>query len=378
MKQAFFGAGHIAETEIKSGNIPDVIFDNNPELWNKNYFNVPVLQPARENFAEVNSLLICSSSIGDIEKQCVELGFTLEQIRVSSYLGEFAKTYALEKYRFSGYISSGLPSRVSNLEGGGIFRITETATGFAEVQKVFEANTHGCVREGDELVFCAQGYGIVTYNTLSERVISVVEIDQSLRPHGIQKVSDGYLVVCTLDDSVRYYDFDGHLLNIYRISEKKDQFGTPQHHCNDLWVTDHSIFVSMFSISGNWKRGVFDGGVVEINRHTGEIFHVLGGLKMPHSVQIYDNTLHLLDSFNGAILGHDGRSIGSLNGFVRGLSFRDGYVLVGESKNRNATKMGRGSHLASLDSRVTVVDSSIGICRSIQLPSSISEIHAVV
>ena len=378
MKLAFFGAGHIAETEIKAGNIPDVIFDNNPELWGRNFLNVPIRQPTSSAFDEIDSIIICSSSIGDIEKLCQELGFELENIGISQYLGEFAKTYALEKYRFDGFISSGLPSRVENLEGGGIFHVFETEPGFASVEKIFEANTHGCLRDDDDLVFCAQGHGIVTYNIPSKCVTDVVEIDRGLRPHGVRRTTDGYLIVCTLDDSVRHYDFDGKLLNTYRISLKKDHLSTAQHHCNDLWVTNHSIYVSMFSISGNWKRGVFDGGVVEIDRSSGQLTPVISGLTMPHSVQIHGDVMYVLDSFTGSVLGHDARPIGVLNGFVRGLAFDQEYVIVGESKNRNATKMDRGSHLASVDSRVTIIDPSIGICRSIQIPNTISEIHSVV
>jgi len=134
----------------------------------------------------------------------------------------------------------------------------------------------------------------------------------------------------------------------------------------------------MFSISGNWKLGVFDGGVVEIDRNSSQLTPVISGLKMPHSVQIHGDTMYVLDSFTGSVLGHDARPIGVLNGFVRGLAFDQQYVIVGESKNRNATKMDRGSHLASVDSRVTIIDPSIGVCRSIQIPSTISEIHSVV
>ena len=134
----------------------------------------------------------------------------------------------------------------------------------------------------------------------------------------------------------------------------------------------------MFSVSGNWKRGVFDGGIVEIDRDTGGLRQVCNYLKMPHSVQIKDNIIHVLDSFTGRILGHNFNSIGALNGFVRGLAFDGPYIVVGESKNRNATRMGRGDHLASIDSRITIIDPSTGVCRSVQIPNTVSEIHSVV
>lgn len=377
MTKAFFGAGQIAEREIQSGNIPTVIFDNNPELHGQAFMKLPVLEPSRESLANIDQLLICSSSISEITEQCHELGMDRTKIVVSDYLGDFAKAHRLESYKFDGYISCGLPSQKSVLKGGGVFHVSERDDGTLEIEKIFEANTHGCVRYDNELVFSAQGYGIVILDLDSGQVKQVIQLESGLRPHGVQRNKDGYFVTCSLDDSVKHFNSDGSLVRTYRLSDKKISRKSAQHHCNDLWVTDHSIFVSMFSLSGCWKLGVFDGGVAEVDRVNGEITHVIHDLSMPHNVTLRDERLYVLDSFHGRILGHNQQCLGTLNGFARGLAFDSDYILIGESKNRNATKMLRGAHLASLDSRITIVDASAGICRSISLPKEISEIHAV-
>ena len=375
---AFFGCGQIAEKEIKEGKIPDLIFDNNPELEGSLFYGVPVSKVDPHKLASVDRLLICSSSIRDIQEQCAALDFSLDRIEVSVHLGEIARAFRLEQYRFSGYVSSGLPSTTESLKGGGIFRVTEDDYGSASIEKIFEANTHGCIRVGDELVFSAQGHGIVHIDTRKNEVTKTVSIDSGLRPHGVRWDGEFYFVVCALDDSVRQYASDGSLVEVFRVSDKLARYGTPQHHCNDLFVTDQSIYVSMFSVTGHWKRGCFDGGIVEFCRETGEKSVLINTLKMPHSVELQAETLMILESFTGSVLGHDFESLGALNGFARGLAVGSDFLIVGESKNRNVTRMPRGNSFASIDTRVTIIDPSIGISKSIQLPNTISEIHSVV
>ena len=377
MNRAFFGAGQIAEREMQSGNSPTVIFDNNSELHGQSFMNLPVIEPSRESLANIDQLLICSSSISEITEQCQALGMDRTKIFISDFLGEFAKAHQLESYKFDGYISCGLPSQKELLKGGGIFQIVERENSTLEIEKIFEANTHGCVRYENELVFSAQGYGIVVFDLDSRQIKQVIPVESGLRPHGVRRTKDGYFVTCSLDDSVKHFDFDGSLLKTYRITGKKISRKSAQHHCNDLWVTEDSIFVSMFSLSGCWKLGVFDGGIAEIDRVSGEITHPIRNLSMPHNITLQGDILYVLDSFKGRILGHNQNCLGTLNGFTRGLFFDSDYILIGESKNRNATKMGRGEYLASIDSKITIVDSSIGICRSISLPKEISEIHAI-
>ena len=177
---AFFGCGQIAEKEINGGSVPDLIFDNNPELDGTMFYNVPVSKVDPESMARVRRLLICSSSIRDIQEQCIALDLPSNYIEVSSYLGEVAQVFRLEQYRFSGYLSSGLPSSTESLKGGGIFHVSESDLGFASVEKVFEANTHGCIRCGEELIFSAQGHGIVHLDTKTHEVKKIISIDPGL------------------------------------------------------------------------------------------------------------------------------------------------------------------------------------------------------
>ena len=72
------------------------------------------------------------------------------------------------------------------------------------------------------------------------------------------------------------------------ISKKAHGNKQDNHHINDLCIFGNSLFVSMFSISGNWTNECYDGGVVEIDLASSaeniEFTSVIQNLWMPHSV----------------------------------------------------------------------------------------------
>lgn len=55
----------------------------------------------------------------------------------------------------------------------------------------------------------------------------------------------------------------------------------------------------MFSTSGNWKRSIYDGGLIEIDLDTGNMRELSLDLKLPHSVRSVDGSLIILNSFLG-------------------------------------------------------------------------------
>lgn len=371
-----FGAGQIAEREIFSGLEVRFIVDNNAELWGKDLHGIRIKSPSQID--SDSEILVCTSSIREVLEQLRLLNVEKSKIHFSTFLGAMLNAHQLEVYRFDGFISSGLPSNKLRSSGGGIYRVSENQNTDVKVEKIYEGNTHGLISHESNLVFTAQGAGIVTYSTKDKQITSIVELPHALRPHGVQVFDGNYFVACSMGDCVLEVSPGSEIVKRFPLSSKINASKTPHHHCNDLVVTESSIYVSVFSVSGNWKKGLFDGGVIEIDRKTARINPIISDLKMPHSISIIDGDLVLLDSYMGRILGPDLRVIGELNGFTRGLDIDGKLLIVGESKNRNISKLHRGSLLASLDSRITIVDPEASICRSISLPNTISEIHSVV
>ena len=229
----------------------------------------------------------------------------------------------------------------------------------------------------DGLAFTSQGDGIIILNN-KNHVVKTIDLPNGLRPHGLRFHQNHFYIACSSADKIIVVDLDGIIKNSFDISNSKEAYSSAQHHCNDLYIEGNYIFLSMFSISGNWKRGIFDGGIMQIDLLSGQQKILCNHLKMPHSILTFDGNLHILNSYAGEVMGYDFQSLGSLTGFVRGFDVKDNFMYVGESRNRNFSKLKGKNSFASIDSRVTIINYQQGLSRSVQLPLDISEIHSLV
>ncbi len=151
------------------------------------------------------------------------------------------------------------------------------------------------------------------------------------------------------------------------------------HHCNDNFAIENSLFVSMFSSTGNWKNDKFDGCIAEFDIETGKrLSDVETGLYMPHNVKHYDGSLHILDSLPGHLRYNNLSIQGTFPAFTRGLDYNKGLYYIGQSKNRNYSKVQGLSNNISIDCGVVVFNPEIKASRFLQFPHAIGEIHAIV
>ena len=67
----------------------------------------------------------------------------------------------------------------------------------------------------------------------------------------IPQIIDLFYVVCTNLDAIFEYDKNFKLKNKFNISQKFQTTGKTAHHCNDILVKDDSLYVTMFSSTGN-------------------------------------------------------------------------------------------------------------------------------
>lgn len=136
-------------------------------------------------------------------------------------------------------------------------------------------------------------------------------------------------------DTINIYDKDDFkFIDTIHISDKFKRYGDGQHHINDLTVADNLLFVSGFSISGNWKKGIMDGGVIAYDlNHLSEGFKPLfSNLWKPHSVEYIDGNICVLDSMNGNLWIGNKRIEGEFPGFARGLTYDGRFYYVGQSE----------------------------------------------
>lgn len=375
-KIVLFGSGTVAEKNLNLR--PEFIVDNNVDLHGTYFHNIEVKSPEaiKEN-VEQFKIIVCTTSVGEVKKQLESYGYAWGDNAVAAnLLEERMEMSHLEENQFKFLISSGLPSSAESFSGGGIYLVSETES-YPEIKKIYEGNTHGLIKNGNGYVFSCQGKGLVFLNSeLKEE--KVIELRAGLRPHGIRRYNDLWVLVSSYKDSIIGVNDSGDEVFEYKLSSKIDSYESAQHHCNDLDIVGDYAYVSMFSLTGNWKRNSFDGGIMEVNLTNGEMKPIINNLTMPHSVTCDENGLKVLNSFKGTFLGNNFDVLATLPGFVRGYDSDEKYHYIGESKNRNFSRMNTGRTPVSIDTKITIIDKKFGFCRSIFLPSPISEVHSVV
>ena len=142
---------------------------------------------------------------------------------------------------------------------------------------------------------------------------------------------------------------------------------------------DNSLYVTMFSYTGNWKKDVFDGVALEIDLATKKLLlPVITDLWMPHNISFLDGSLTVLDSLRGELKTNNARAIGRFPAFTRGLDFDGVYYYIGQSRNRNFSKNLGLSLNISIDTAIVIFDHITKASRTIYLPQKLSEIHSIL
>ena len=371
-----FGSGTVAEQNLNANIV--FIVDNNADLIGTSFHGFDVKSPeVLRNEKCSYQVVVCTTSVKEVKQQLISYGYSWgEDADVAEQLAERARIMDLEERKFNFLVSSGLPSTADSFSGGGIYHIAED-NDYPVITKVYEGNTHGLISTNDGYAFTCQGEGIKLLDH-SFNLTNTIDVRKGLRPHGIRRYNDSWVIVSSLSDCIIAIDDNGVELFEYKFSEKLKAYGSPQHHCNDIEIIGDFAYVSMFSVTGNWKRNVFDGGIVEVDLTNGEMRVLVNNLTMPHSVVFDDDGIKVLDSFKGLLLGANFQEIAKLPGFVRGFDSDSDYYYLGESKNRNFSRLNTGRTPVSIDTRITIMNKKFGFSRSIQLPSRISELHSVI
>lgn len=378
-KIVLFGAGqgHVVDENLALK--PVFIVDNNPDMQGTKYCGLEVKSPSiLDGMSNLYDIIVCTTSVSEVKKQLTSYGYTWgENAKIATVLNEKAVIADLEDEKFSFLISSGLPSTATSFSGGGIHLVNENGD-YPDIETIYKGDTHGLVSlENGEYAFTCQGEGIVCLDS-NFNVVNTIPIRKGLRPHGLRRYKNMWVVVCSLGDCIIGITDNAEEMFCYEFTSKIHSYGSAQHHCNDVEIIGDTAYISMFSVTGNWKRGVFDGGIIEINLLSGDMEVINNNLTMPHSVTNVKDELFILDSFKGKLLGDNFTEIAQLPGFVRGFDSNNSYYFLGESKNRNFSRLNTGRSPVSIDSRITIINKEYKFCRSIPLPSRISEIHAII
>ncbi len=380
----FFGAGNITEKtyRILIGKKVIGIVDNAKNLWGERQLEVTIHSPEfLETEEGKNSfIIICTTSFEEVSMQLEGLSFKPNlDFCVSPILNDLRIIDELETIEKKMLFSSGSPKQDSDSYGGGIYEMEVDGDSWKH-KKVISGNCYGLIRFGDNFISVDQELGIFEFDN-NYKITRSKELPKGMRAHGVDYSTKHkrFFVVGSYLDGVVALDEEFNILEKFSISHKYKRSNKPHHHCNDCCVVKDSLYVSMFSLTGNWKLDIFDGGVLEFDILTKEkVGPVIQDLWMPHNIKLIEGSLHVLDSLPGLLKTNNAKVIGDFPAFTRGLTHDGIFYFIGQSRNRNYSKNIGISKNVSIDAGIIVFDAHTKASRFLQLPPKISEIHAIL
>lgn len=377
-----FGAGHLChKTLLRLQKCPTCIVDNSGNLWNTEQENIKINAP---DYLKSKSpkpfVIICTTSFPEVVNQIRSLGYADDtDFCVSPLLNDWRTIEELQSHRASLLFTSGLSSSGTSAAVGGLYHLKSQGKEYA-LTHIIEGSAHGITKVGDFIYLIEDSLGIIEL-TPDLEITRSNRLPAGSRPHGLtwSDVTGSFYVPCSYLDQVLELNQSLEVTRTFDISKKASMQHGPHHHVNDCLAWGGSLFVSMFSLTGNWKKDVFDGGIVEFDILSGQRIGIFAnGLWMPHNIANVDGSMAVLDSLPGDLLYGNLRQSGSFPGFTRGLSWGDEYFYIGQSRNRNFSAQIGISKNISLDSGIVIFDNATKLSKTLDLPDSITEIHGIL
>ena len=381
----FFGSGVVAEKTLSNLDATrkiSGIFDNSKTLWNTKDKKISIFNPNKIKKIKKNNFLIiiATTSFSDVYYQ-LKQDFKLRpgiDFVISFILNDLISIEKIQNLKKEILFTSGSPKSLKSDMGGGLYKIELNKEKWT-TKKVYSGNCYGLVNKDEYIYLVDTDEGIIKLNK-DYKIIKKYKIEKGLRAHGLSYCpkSKKFVIASSYKDKIIVYSENFKKLSEHKISHKFNEDNTPQHHCNDCEIIENHVYISMFSLTGNWKKDSFDGGILEINIKKDIKQKVITDLWMPHNVKNINGTLHVLDSLKGNLLFNNFTVQGTFPAFTRGLYYDSGFYYIGQSRNRNFSKFIGLSKNISVDTGVVIFDPELKISRFIQVSNKISEIHSVL
>lgn len=355
----------------------DYIVDTNPNNHGTIFEDFKVRKPNFQDIKKHKYFIIITT--GNYDTLCADLireGFEMGiDFCVSPFLEERAKKDALLNLEKKILIASPEHSFLTN-SGGGLYELSLLN---GDAKKVYTGKCRTVVKFDEKFAVIDMLSGLIILDK-NYNVLEKITLPENTEPHGLYYCDQSklFFLGCPGNDCVYSMSVEGDIKDCFNITDKYQNRRADYHHINDLMVKDNSLFVSMFSISGNWNHQVYDGGVVEFDIETKQkIGSVWRDLWMPHSITKYNNTLCLLDSMTGRLISADHTININLPGFVRGLDFVDNFAIIALSSHRYPEKATQLPFPVMMNAGVAVVDLKNNMFKLFDLKQT-NTIHSVV
>lgn len=374
----FWGASNWIERTLESLTQEPVFIVDKSELNHGIVFNgFNVVPPSEIILKQRPFVVITTVNYMSVIDELHEMGFVMgEDFCCTPLLNKREAKDNLQNHKASVLVSSS-QHFADESAGGGLYKVDLNPF---NIQKVYVGKGRGITRLNGTYYLIDMLRGIVILDD-SFNETGVIELQKNSEPHGIfaDPVSNQLFVGQPGRDSVAAYDIESRkLVREYFISDKWSKNKKDNHHVNDPFVYDGSLYVSMFSFTGNWLNEVYDGGVLEMDLASGAIRGpVFTDMWMPHSVTRVDGKLTLLNSMVGELWSASYGKLTETHGFARGLDFDGSYFYIGMTEHRYPEKLAGIRTNINMNTGFFVFDPETKMSRFVDLPF-IESIHAVL
>lgn len=381
-KVAFFGRGNwVLKTNPYLNKEPHCIYDNNKFEWGETReLGLKVYPGDTANTAKDTFIIVTTSHFHEVYKQLIEMGLIPgEDFCISPALKNHRAQVEIAEHSAEIYLTCSDHSVKESDFGGGLYKFN---TGDGTLTKLINGKCHGMVQAGEFYYLVNDTRGGILKLDSQFKTVEDYWLPSGCRPHGIGYCPRRNLVFVNLSDHDKIIAYDANSFDVdseIQLSEKRWKMGTSQHHINDALVYEDSLYVTMFSFSGNWKIGIFDGGILEFDIDSGRQCPtpLVSNLWMPHTPTIIQGKLWYVDSMRGkAYCGTEELPI-EFNGFIRGIAYDGRFYYIGQSLHRHPDRLRKISHNISLDTGVFLVDKDSYMTRFYPTPG-LTDINTIL
>jgi hypothetical protein len=373
----FFGRGEWMGKSIPYLAKPAAyVVDNNRYEQGQEEAGLQIYSPERlkEENPDGIFVIITTTSFPDVDRQLRSYGLRPGvHYCISPSLKNFQVTSRVNQHRQTIHFTcSDQPD-----QGGGLYSY-DIAT--REKKKLLEGLCHGIVQSDKQIFMVDDLVGIRVMNSELETT-KILDMPAKSRPHGIAHCPNRNIVFVNFSgrDAIGMYKVDsGEFLGEISLSEKFQKTGVAQHHINDSCVYGDYLYVSMFSCSGNWKIGMYDGAILQFDIDSRKCLGpVATDLWMPHTPIVINGVLHYCDSMRGIVTDTTWRVMTQFNGFVRGITYDGTYFYIGQSAHRYLDRREGTTNNISLDTGIFLVDAVNKVSKFYSIPD-LTDINSVV
>lgn len=317
--------------------IPELIIDSNSSLDGNHFEGIPIKSAAKINDKDWDKfyVVICTSAFREVRASLEKIGL-VENVNFSILpdlkdiqLVEDVASFNCEFLATSSDYDNINSQRGSSL-GGGVYHCSLDSNGL-----VFEKVLSGQFREikyHNEKYYAIDGFAnSLTIFDKKYRVLENVDIKYS-NCCGIEIINENIYISNSSRDSIITLNSNLEIIEESFISSLAGKNGNSRHHINDLSSINNKLIVTMFSMSGFWRNGVFDGHLVSLSPEL-KIDQVLySGLSQPHTPRVFDGEVGFADSFSGELVHGAKGNIFQADGFVRGIEKIGSTWILGQSQ----------------------------------------------